>query len=80
MTGPKRESWCGVLPRVGDLAWLTKSASPLYTDPAWFRVLDVQSSSLPGWVYLHGYEAEEQHRVMRAVFVRVEGLVVRRDG
>lgn len=72
-------TWCGVYPKSGDLAWLTRAATILYTDrPAWLRVLEVRPSSLPGWVYLHGYEAEERQRTMRAVLVKVDGLVIRR--
>jgi hypothetical protein len=74
------ESWCGVPPRPGELVWLTKSASLVYTErPAWFRVLDVKPSTIPGWVYLHGYEADEEHRQLRTVFCCVGGLVVRRE-
>lgn len=73
-------TWSGVYPKPGDLAWLTRAASILYTQrPAWLRVLQVRPSTLQGWVYLHGYEAEERERVMRAVFVKVDGLVIRRD-
>jgi hypothetical protein len=72
-------TFCGVYPTTGDLAWLTKASTILYKDkPAWFRVLKVRPSTLQGWVYLHGYEAEERVRTMRAVFVKVDGLVIRR--
>lgn len=77
MTQPR--TLCGVYPQLGDLAGLTRSASVLFGDePTWFRVESVRPSSISGWVYLHGWYADEDDRVLRSVYVRVEGLVIRR--
>ncbi|HEY3501678.1 MAG TPA: hypothetical protein VGN37_02690 [Actinocatenispora sp.] len=46
--------------------------------PRWLRVLRVCPSTQDGWVYLHGYHAEEEFRVERVVFSRVDGMVIRR--
>lgn len=81
MNAPQQySSISGVYPRCGDLAWLSRAATALYAeDPTWFRVIAVRPSTQPGWVYLHGWEADEERRIERSVFVRVEGLVIRRD-
>lgn len=71
MTGPtqQHETLGGVYPRVGDLVWMTKAVSYRYEhSPAWFRVLGICQSTQDGWVYLHGYEVDENVRVERAVF------------
>ncbi len=80
-TTRQQGSVSGVYPRGGDLAWLSRAATALYAEePTWFRVIAIRPSSEPGWVYLHGWEADEDRRIERSVFVRVEGLVIRRDG
>lgn len=70
----------GLLPRAGDAVLIGPSAGPDFTEPRWLLVSEVRPSNEPGWVYLHGQDddADAQLGAERTVFVRVEGLVIRR--
>lgn len=70
----------GVVPRTGDLALLNQTASVQFTRPTWLRVAAVRPSAhVVGWVYLDGWELAGDRWCWHTVFVRVAGLVVRRD-
>jgi hypothetical protein len=71
----------GVVPRTGDLALLDRPAGTQFTSPTWLRVAAVRpATNIAGWVYLDGWELLADDRwYWHTVFVRVAGLVVRRD-
>lgn len=70
----------GVVPRTGDLALLDRTAGTAFTRPTWLRVAAVRpATNVPGWVYLDGWELADGRWCWHTVFVRVAGLVVRRD-
>jgi hypothetical protein len=71
----------GVVPRIGDLALLDRPAGTQFTRRTWLRVAAVRPScAVPGWVYLDGWElADGAEGRFLTVFVRIAGLVVRRN-
>jgi|GEM_PF-4584987 len=70
---------CGVLPRAGETVLVGPSAGPHFNTSYWFRVSAVRPSSESGWVYLDGFDPLiDDDGAERSLFVRVEGLVIRR--
>ena len=69
---------CGVLPRAGETVLVGPSAGPHFSANYWFRVTGVRSSSESGWVYLDGFDPLADDTTERSLFVRIEGLVIRR--
>jgi hypothetical protein len=70
----------GIAPAVGDLVRLDRTANTRFDHPRMFRVVGVRpSSALPGWLYLDGWEVDEDRDIEETtVFVRIAGLVVHR--
>jgi hypothetical protein len=70
----------GIAPGVGDVVRLDRTANTQFEQPVMFRVVGIRpSASMPGWLYLDGWElAEDRDIVETTVFVRIAGLVVHR--
>ncbi len=69
---------CGVLPRAGETVLIGPSAGPHFADNYWFRVSAVRASGERGWIYLDGWDPLSDDHTERSLFVRIEGLVIRR--
>lgn len=75
----------GLVPGIGDLVLLGTPAGVQVDVPVWFRVVGIRPSiSIPGWVYLTGWrvpaDGETELPPPERLFLRIAGLVVRRDG
>ncbi|MGA8115639.1 MAG: hypothetical protein WCA46_18415 [Actinocatenispora sp.] len=69
---------CGVVPRVGETVLVGPSAGPHFETNYWLEVTAVRPSGQQGWIYLHGTDHRSDKPVERTLFVRIEGLVIRR--
>ncbi|WP_203657772.1 hypothetical protein [Actinocatenispora rupis] len=69
---------CGELPRAGETVLIGPSAGPHFAHSYWFRVSAVRPSGESGWVYLDGIDPLTDDSIERSLFVRIEGLVIRR--
>ena len=67
----------GLLPRCGETVLVSPSAGAHITSTYWMRVADIRPSNQPGWIYLYGEPVESPAKA-HTLFVRIEGLVIRR--
>jgi hypothetical protein len=66
-----------VLPRSGDILYVTRAASVQFVEPLFFRVIRVHDwPTYDGWVWLDGYELNASGEAVdrRSIFVQLSGL------
>lgn len=66
-----------MMPRSGDVVILSKAASVQFAAPLLFRIIRVHDwPTYEGWIWLDGYELNQQGDAVerRSVFVQVAGL------
>lgn len=66
-----------MLPRSGDVLYVTRAASVQFVKPLFFRVIRVHDwPTYDGWVWLDGYELNAAGEAVdrRSIFVQVHGL------
>jgi len=66
-----------VLPRSGDVLWVTREASVQFIEPLFFRVIRVHDwPTYHGWAWLDGYELNAAGDAVerRSIFVQLAGL------
>lgn len=66
-----------MLPRSGDVLYVTRAASVQFVEPLFFRVIRVHDwPTYDGWVWLDGYELNAAGEAVdrRSIFVQVNGL------
>lgn len=66
-----------MLPRSGDIVWITRAASVQFTVPMMFRVIRVHDwQTYDGWTWLDGYQLDAvgDATERRSLFVQIDGL------
>lgn len=66
-----------MVPRSGDVLWVTRDASVQFHDPLLFRVIRVLDwQTYDGWTWLEGYQLNTAGDAVerRSIFVQLAGL------